>query len=241
MIRQLHAPAPNERGQAPAASGIVDAWRSNERMRHLWQQRAAVQPLHLATMLLAMLASCSPAPADGKDAAREGNEQEGMPAKEAEPSSKADGAFSATPIVNASGTELIVSLNNQYRSPVCIGYNYMASTRLSMYRGRSAVGLPYAFEGRPMPGCHVLAPGESIRVSYNLAELIASTGQSRPTRLCYSLAWRLGGYSEEGLDQVVRGCSEIPPGDRSTQVARPDRSSAARPARAADQRIASSR
>lgn len=104
-------------------------------------------------------------------------------------------------------TNALVEIGNASASPICVSYNYAASTRLSSSTGSAAVPAPDAFEGRPQPGCVEITPGEHLRASYDLRALYPDADREN-LRVCYELPWHEGGHSDAGFDQMARICEE---------------------------------
>lgn len=94
------------------------------------------------------------------------------------------------------GTVLRVTFRNETGRPQCLPYNWGAGSRLRAVRGARPLQNRRDFEGRPIPGCEPLRPGQVLVAVYRLDEAF---GPIRPgDRICYVIPWRPAGARSTG-------------------------------------------
>jgi hypothetical protein len=185
--------------------------RGVERMPQLLPNGAAA-PLLQSVMLTIMLASCSPETASRDQEARpqEPISSEALTVggdQEAGQQAPGSSEILLTLNVDEDAGQALVVIRNVSAEPVCVSYNYRASSRLTGYVGAVEVPLN-AWEGRPRPGCLELSPSAQLQISYDLRALFPGTNLTE-LRVCYALPWHTG-RSEVGPYRMARICRGPP-------------------------------
>lgn len=84
---------------------------------------------------------------------------------------------------------LTVRVSNSGPNAICVDHNYSANPRLVASRRGQRIAQQWSFEGRPVPGCDDLMPGNVLTFDFDLTRLYPNADPSG-VLFCYTFRWR---------------------------------------------------